>query len=81
MKLLQKGDDNEFSKKKPADRYKQIFECMEPGLYSFLSANMRDILYNKTSAVLVLNALEPTGNIFTEVFLIDLYRQRRAYAT
>jgi hypothetical protein len=59
--ILKRGDDNEFSKKKPADRYKQIFDCLKESLYTFMAANMREILFNKTSAVLVLNSLEPSG--------------------
>jgi hypothetical protein len=61
VKILQEGDGNEFSKKKPADRYKPIFECLKEPLLTFMAANMREMLFNKTSSVLVLNTLEPAG--------------------
>lgn len=63
VNILKQGDSNEHSKKKPAERYKQIFDGLKEPLYTFMAANMREILYNKVSAVLVLDALEPTGNL------------------
>ncbi|KAI6182460.1 CPL domain containing protein [Aphelenchoides bicaudatus] len=61
IEILKQGDGNEHSKKSPAERYKQIFDALKESLYTFMAANMKEILYNKTSAVLVLNSLEPTG--------------------
>ncbi|KAI6192651.1 PUM-HD domain-containing protein [Aphelenchoides besseyi] len=58
--LLKRGDGNEFSKKPAVVRYTEIFECLKESLYSFLAANMREVLNNKTSAVLVLSSLKPT---------------------
>lgn len=63
IKLLQKGDGNAASKKTPADRYRELFAPLKEPLYTFMAANMREMLYNKTSAVLVLDALEPTGEL------------------
>lgn len=63
VKMLSRGDNNEYSKKNAADRYKQIFEFLKKPLFTFMAANMRDILYNKISAVLVLDALEPSGKL------------------
>ncbi|CAD5206944.1 unnamed protein product [Bursaphelenchus okinawaensis] len=60
MAILKKGDGNEHTKKSPADRYKELFNGIKESLYTFLAANMKECLYNKTSAVLVLDALEPT---------------------
>lgn len=64
VNILKQGDNNEHSKKKPAERYKQIFDGLKESLYTFMAANMKEMLYNKISAVLVLDALEPTGNLF-----------------
>lgn len=61
VSTLKEGDGNEHSKKKSSDRYKQIFDCMKENLYAFISANMRKLLYNKVSATLILDALEPSG--------------------
>jgi hypothetical protein len=63
VSILKQGDNNEHSKKKPAERYKQIFEALKESLYTFLAANMKEVLSNKVSAVLVLDALEPPGNL------------------
>ncbi|CAD5210258.1 unnamed protein product [Bursaphelenchus xylophilus] len=60
VEILKKGDANEFTKKPAADRYKELFSGIKESLYSFLAANMKECLYNKVSAVLVLDALEPT---------------------
>ena len=59
--LLKRGDDNAFSKKEASARYAEIYAAIEEPLHQFLAANMRDVLFNKTSAVLVFNALEPSG--------------------
>ncbi|KAI6202987.1 PUM-HD domain-containing protein [Aphelenchoides besseyi] len=58
--LLGRGDGNEFSKKPALLRYTEIFDCIKEALYTFLAANMREVLNNKTSAVLVLSSLKPT---------------------
>ncbi|KAI6181978.1 PUM-HD domain-containing protein [Aphelenchoides fujianensis] len=57
--LLKRGDGNEHSKKDAAIRYKAIFDALKDALLPFIAANMREVLTNKTSAVLVLSALKP----------------------
>lgn len=59
-KLLEKGDSNPYSKKDKAHKYSELFDAIKEPLYAFMGANIRELLFNKTSAVLVLDALEPS---------------------
>jgi pumilio family protein 6 len=59
IQLLREGDNNETSKKLHAERYSQFYECIKKSLFTFMAANMKEMLTNKVSAVLVLDALEP----------------------
>uniref|UniRef100_A0A914HDW5 PUM-HD domain-containing protein n=1 Tax=Globodera rostochiensis TaxID=31243 RepID=A0A914HDW5_GLORO len=56
--LLKQGDSNPNSKKLSQLRYSELFECVREPLMTFIKANMRDMLSNKISSVLVLDTLE-----------------------
>jgi len=66
VQLLAKGDDNPHSKKEKKDRYSELWECVSSALLTFIAANMRDLIFETSTSLLVLNALEPSGegNLF-----------------
>uniref|UniRef100_A0A915LF70 CPL domain-containing protein n=1 Tax=Meloidogyne javanica TaxID=6303 RepID=A0A915LF70_MELJA len=56
--ILQQGDLNPHTKLDKASRYLNLFECVKPALLTFMKANMREIITNKISAVLILDTLD-----------------------
>jgi len=56
-----KGDLNPHTKLDKASRYLNLFECVKPALLTFMKANMREIITNKISAVLILDTLDVNG--------------------
>jgi len=61
VQLLAKGDDNPHSKKDKKDRYAELWECVSSALVTFIAANMRDLLFETSTSLLILNVLEPSG--------------------
>ncbi|CAK5082601.1 unnamed protein product [Meloidogyne enterolobii] len=55
---LLKGDSNPHTKLDKASRYLNLFECVKPALLTFMKANMREMITNKISAVLILDTLD-----------------------
>ncbi|KAL7074362.1 hypothetical protein ACQ4LE_006259 [Meloidogyne hapla] len=56
--ILKLGDSNPHSKLDFASRYLNLFECVKPALLTFMKANMREMITNKISAVLILDTLD-----------------------
>uniref|UniRef100_A0A1I8BT92 PUM-HD domain-containing protein n=1 Tax=Meloidogyne hapla TaxID=6305 RepID=A0A1I8BT92_MELHA len=56
--IILKGDSNPHSKLDFASRYLNLFECVKPALLTFMKANMREMITNKISAVLILDTLD-----------------------
>ncbi|CAK5116470.1 unnamed protein product [Meloidogyne enterolobii] len=56
--ILQQGDSNPHTKLDKASRYLNLFECVKPALLTFMKANMREMITNKISAVLILDTLD-----------------------
>uniref|UniRef100_A0A0N5A8J8 PUM-HD domain-containing protein n=1 Tax=Syphacia muris TaxID=451379 RepID=A0A0N5A8J8_9BILA len=59
--IFEQGDNNEYSKKEAKDRYAQLFSNLSEALYTFFAGSMEDLLFSKTTANLVLNALHYSG--------------------
>lgn len=57
-KLLQKGDENQYSKKEPAVRQQELRDFLVPSLLDCLTKNAKDIMLNKSTAVVLLATME-----------------------
>ncbi|KAL3105761.1 hypothetical protein niasHT_026536 [Heterodera trifolii] len=81
--MLKQGDSNCHSKKASGSRYSELFECIRDNLLTFIKANMRQMLFDKISAVLVLDTLEvpsPSDPFLREIGDSDLDECFRAIA-
>ncbi|KAF7639479.1 PUM-HD domain-containing protein [Meloidogyne graminicola] len=61
--ILQQGDSNPHSKLDASSRYFNLFECIKPALLTFIKFNMREMITNKISAVLILDTLAVNSSI------------------
>uniref|UniRef100_A0A1I7YS40 PUM-HD domain-containing protein n=1 Tax=Steinernema glaseri TaxID=37863 RepID=A0A1I7YS40_9BILA len=58
VEVFASGDGNEYSKKKPADRYAELFAGIVEPLLTYMAANMREILFNPVTVDLVWATLQ-----------------------
>ncbi|KAI1701985.1 CPL domain-containing protein [Ditylenchus destructor] len=79
LEILRQGDSNEYSEKTKSERYTELFNYIKEPLYTFLAANMREVITNKTSSVLILDALEPSqpGDPFHRE--VDIERKKECF--
>ncbi|KAK0393302.1 hypothetical protein QR680_000142 [Steinernema hermaphroditum] len=61
VELLATGDGNAHSKKKPADRYSELFAGIVEPLLTYMAANMRELLFNPVTVDLVWSTLQGTS--------------------
>uniref|UniRef100_A0A915E561 PUM-HD domain-containing protein n=1 Tax=Ditylenchus dipsaci TaxID=166011 RepID=A0A915E561_9BILA len=80
MEILSQGDSNEYSQKPPSERYTELFNCIRTPLYTFLAANMKEVITNKISSVLVLDALEPDAPLSPLKKVIDESDKQACFA-
>jgi len=59
IELLRQGDNNAMSKKPAAERYGELYGCIREPLFTFLKSNVRELILNKVTSALLLDALEP----------------------
>lgn len=70
VKILEQGDNNEYSKKPQDVRQEELRVCILPELLKAMVSHLDDIMRNKSVAVVLLAAIEcaPDSDELTEIF-------------